>query len=256
MKILKTRKKTIPSKKKTILKKKWFWNLIIFFIFLLAFYWLLFKTSIFEIKKIAISSPKNMKGEIEKIAGREKNFFLFNKEKTSREIKEKLPQVESVFIKKQFPSTIFLKIKEGEAVGFFCVQQKTNSCFLISEEGFLIKKQNPKRGSLVFVDHTLNKINSGEVIIEKELFKEILKFSEELKRLKTPILKIDIFSFEVIMKTSKNFKIYFLKKNLKEQTEVFFNIFNNTLSQKEKMGLEYIDFRSLENGKKGAVYWK
>lgn len=256
--MLRTNKKIISSRKnkKSIFRKRWFRNFILFLMFFLSLSWLVLKTPIFEIKKIKIFSSKKIEKGIKEIASKENNFFLFNKSQVSREIKKDYPQIKSVSIKKQFPSTIILRVTEGQAIGIFCLAESNASCFFISEEGVLLGKTKPKAGNLIFISHDLKNVNSGQIVIKKTLFKEIILLIQELKDLKIYPKKIEIFSFEIIITTNKNFKIYFLKNNFKSQVEIFLNIFKKTIGRKEKRNLKYIDLRSLEEGKKGAVYWK
>lgn len=256
--MLKTKKKIISSKKnkKSIFKNRWFRDLILFLIFFLCLAWLVFKTPIFQIKTIKISSSKKTEIGIKEIALKESNFFLFNESQISQEIKEKYPQVKSVSIKKEFPSTVKIKATEGKAIGFFCLAGNNASCFSISEEGVLLKKIKPQKGSLIFVGHDLKKVNSGEVIISEKLFGNIMFLIKELKKLKIYPEKIELFSFEITVQTNKDFKIYFLKNDFRSQAEVFLSIYKKTISQKEKQGLKYVDLRSLEDGRKGTVYWK
>jgi cell division septal protein FtsQ len=258
--MLKTKKKIISKGNnegpKKIFKKRWFWNFVLFLIFFLGLTWLFLKSPLFEIKKIKISSSKKIEKGVKKIALKENNFFLLNQAKVSAGIKNKFPQVKNVKIKKQFPSTIFLKVTERKSLGFFCSVKDNPSCFLISEEGVLFKKQKPTKGALVFFGHDVKKVNSGDIVIKKELFREIISFIKELKKLKIYPQKIEIFPFEIRMKTNKGFKIYFAKNNFKSQKDVFITIFKKNISAKEKKNLQYIDLRVLENGEKGAIYWK
>lgn len=258
LKMIATRKKIIYRKRKKgpIYKKKWFWKLVFIFLIIAVLFWLAFGMSFFDIKKIEIFSPARFKPAIKKELSQEKNIFLLNSAKISKSVQKEFPQIEGVEVEKKLPSTISVKVKQRKAFGVFCLTEEKFQCFLMSNDGTIYKRQNPTKKYLLFVMQDSKKPNLGDVVIKEALMENIIFLLKELKKIKISATKIDISSFEVEVFTKENFKIFFSKDNLQEQIEVFIKIFKETLKPKEKKALKYIDLRSLEEGKKGPIYWK
>lgn len=252
------KKKIIYRKKKRIpiYKKKWFWKivLIIFVFFILA--WFFLNNSLFEIKKIEISSPEKYKTRIKEEIPEGENFFILNQKAISRNIEKEFPQIKNVKIEKIFPSRISVKVEERMAFGVFCSNQKTSHCFLMSSDGFIYKETKPSDKYLLFIGDNSDNLKIGGEAIQKELMGGIISLMKELRKLKVSVSRIETFLFEVRVFTKEGFKIYFSKDNFKKQTEILVTILKNTIKSKEKKSLKYIDLRFLEEGEKGAVYWK
>jgi hypothetical protein len=246
------------KEKKSFFKKRFFWDLILFFIFISSLAWLLFKTPYFEIKEIKILSSPNFVDKIKEISSKEKNFFLFSSQTVSQEIKKSFPEIKEVKIKKNFPNNILIETENRKEIGIFCCGDNISTCFLLAEDGVIFAKTENKGGLIVFSkpeEKTVPK--PGDSIIEKEKFSEILFFLKEVRNVDIIINRVEIFPFEIRAFTPTNFKIYLSNNSdIKKQTASLINVYKNTISNQEKQTLEYIDLRGLENGEKGEVYWK
>lgn len=258
--MIKSHKKIISKRKsrKPIFKKKWFWDLILFFIFFSSLSWLIFKTPYFEIKTIKVSALPDFIEKIQEISSKEKNFFLFNTARVSDDIKNSFPEIKEIVIKKHFPHTILIETKQREEIGIFCLGEDNNPCFLIADDGVIFKNTEIKEGLLLFSkpdEKTPPPL--GSVIIEKEKLSDLLFLVNEAKNINVNIIKIEILQFEIRAFTQNNFKIYLSKNaDIKKQTLSLINIYQKIISDKERESLEYIDLRNLKDGEKGGVYWK
>jgi len=252
------KKKIIYRKKKRIpiYKKKWFWKivLVIFVFFILA--WFFLNNSLFEIKKIEISSPEKYKTKIREEVPEGENFFILNQKIISQNIKKEFPQIKNVKIEKIFPSTISVEVEERMAFGTFCSNQKKNYCFLMSSDGIIYGEAKVSDKYLLFIGDYSGNLKIGKEVIQKELIEEIISLIKELRKLKISIDKTEVLPFEIKIFTKDGFKIYFSKENFKQQTEILITILRNTIKPEEKKSLKYIDLRLLEEGERGAVYWK
>lgn len=258
--MIKSNKKIIYRKKikKSVFRKRWFWDLVLFLIFFSSLSWLLFNTTCFQIKEIKIFSSSEFIKKIQEVSSKKKNFFLFNSGKISKEIKSNFPEIKEVKIKKEFPNKISIEIEKRKEIGIFCFGENPFQCFLVADDGVIFQKSDFKESLIIFSDPTKkNPPALGTTAIEKEKFSEILFLIKEIRNINIITKRIEFSEFEVRVFTQNNFKIYLsLKDDIKKETASLVNVYQNTISEAEKNTLEYIDLRGLENGEKGQIYWK
>ena len=131
------KKEVIPSKNKTKL------ILIFFIILILSWIVLIFTLPYFKISKIVIDGNKITKtAEVENYVRQfnfsRNNYFLFPNESTAEKIKQGF-LYENVQIKKVFPDTIKITIKEKPAS---IIYDDNNSYYLLDANGKIIKHLN------------------------------------------------------------------------------------------------------------------
>jgi len=254
--MVRAKKKIIyrPSRRRPVYKRRWFWDLVLLFFFILGSGLFFLKASYFNIEKIEVNSQEKFKKRIIEIASSQKNFFLFNKNAVSKEIKKEFPEVQEVIINKKFPNLVYIEIKERKMFGIFC-QEEIKNCFLMSEDGVIYKRRINEEG-ILFLSKEKSQLKEGDQVLKKEIIEGIIYLKEELKVLKIEIKEIEISAFEINIFTNKGFKIFFYQENFPEAVKTFIYVFKKEIPDKEKEKLEYIDLRLLENGKKGPIYWK
>jgi len=160
------RKKHIKSKinkikpKKSILRRLWFWIVLLsLLIILFVFYFFLFYSGV-QVKNILISGNQKVESkDIEnlisdninnKILGigswgiNSKSIFLIHSDKLSRKILNKFPIIKSVKIDKKFMQTLVFEINERVPIAIFCPSlDKTDSekggCYFMDDSGIIFE---------------------------------------------------------------------------------------------------------------------
>ncbi|MGD0577063.1 MAG: FtsQ-type POTRA domain-containing protein [Candidatus Staskawiczbacteria bacterium] len=183
--------------KKSILKRLWFWLLILFFIVVFsALYFLLFYPGI-QIKNVVVSGNNEIKAQdlqdiilnnsntglvkFWNVNLTSKSIFLADTSKLEKEILEKFPIIEKVSVNKQFPQTITLGIAERKPIGVYCSQ--TQQCFLIDENGVIYEPLNAPPADYIVVQQALenNNVFAGQNIVEQNIIAGISEIQKDLK---------------------------------------------------------------------------
>lgn len=127
-------------------------RLIVFFIFFIALLLcvgvVLTLTVFFPIEKINISGSKVYTAEqIEKASSIDlgDNLFLFSKKQILFELKEKLPFIESVKIKRTLPDTLNIKVTDAEE---FMTYSYKNKYYTVSESGWVLSELDEPASNL------------------------------------------------------------------------------------------------------------
>src|SRR3989344_9342030 len=130
------------KKKKSVLKSRLFWRVVLVLIFMGVSSYFFFLSSIFKIKEINISGnpafaeatagrQKILYQKIQKLLDR-KNIFLVDFEEIKKEILGKFPQIADVNLEKKFPDKIIAQIEERRPAAIF---NQENGFFYIDKEG-------------------------------------------------------------------------------------------------------------------------
>lgn len=260
--------------KKSIFKRAVFWYAVLLFIIILAvFYFLLFLPEI-QIKNIEISGNEkvdksSIKEVSESIINKKiigfykwslatKSIFLANLQNINNNILNKFPQIDSVEIKKEFPETLTLKVKERIPVAVFCQSGAIEKCFFIDEKGVIFEELPAVQQGMFIVQQTLNVKNVfvGENVIDKNAMEAILKIEKTLKdNFQINILsalisapsKLDITTVapqDGVPPSGKNWRIYFdLNSNIGLQAVKMDLLLKNEISPDARKKLQYIDLR-------------
>ena len=250
--------------KKSIFKRAVFWYAILLFIIILAvFYFLLFLPEI-QIKNIEISGNEKVdNSSIEAVSENSinkkiinfynfsiisKSIFLANLQNINNNILNKFPQIDSIEIKKEFPKTLILKVKERIPVAVFCQSGAIEKCFFIDKKGVIFEELPAVPQGMFVVQQTLNVKNVfvGENVIDKNVMEAILKIEKTLKNnfqinilsaLISAPLKLDIT-------TAENWRIYFdLNSNIALQAVKMDLLLKNEIFPDARKKLQYIDLR-------------
>jgi len=266
------KKKSVISFPKSILKNKFFWTGFLFLIFGGGLCYLLFFSSIFQIKEIKVAQTNKVSSEEIKNAVWQKvnrNILLANFNQIVNELLERYPQLENIQIKRKLPNKLEVQIQEREMVA---VLKKKDFLFKIkpafSSFGNFSKKESQEyylidKGGVVFekisdippdVLRIKKQIRSGDIslgkqYIEKEIMRKILEIKNEEE---VTIKEITVISEERLnAKTTESWEIYFsLKKDLGLQLTELDVLLKEKLSFQEREDLKYIDLRF------GKIYFK
>lgn len=242
-------------KKKSILKNKFFWIIFVFLVIGGSIFYSLLFIDFFQIKKITISGEEKVSNtEIKSVIENDitkkvlffktNSIFLANLNKISRDLLGKFPQIGKVEIKKIYPDSVTLQVKERKEVGLFC---RENSCFLLDNEGVIFENSRENLPLLKIQGQQLQtEPKLGEKMIEKELLSKILEINNKLKNnFNIPFQEVIIVSEQRLnIRTADGWEIYFnLKGDLSWQIIKLNSILENKIFPGKRKNLKYIDLR-------------
>lgn len=250
------------KKKKSILKNKFFWIGIFILITIIGFFYFFFLSDFFQIKEIIINnngekvSAEDIQPTIEKeikekiLFFETKSIFSVNLNKIKNTILNEFPQIAELEIKRKFPQTLILSVKERKRVGIFCeknlIEEKIN-CFFLDKEGVIFEEFSGENQMLrIQKEKPTENLKLGQKIIENEIIDAILKTENYLKEdLKIPLESVIIVSQERInLKTSEGWEIYINPQNdLTWQLTKLKAVLKEEISEEKRKNLEYIELR-------------
>ncbi len=199
-----------------------------------------------------------------------------DKNKIKSEIIKKFPQIKEESLKREFPDTIILDIKERKEIGCYCqntaipsaplqtpiptitpqasspVEEETD-CFFIDETGVIFEKTSENCPlDLVIKDSKKEEFYLGQNIIEEKTIKIIQEVQQKLKEnLQIPTSEFNIENNKLTAKTSDNWEIYFnLEKDIKWQLTQLELLLESKIPPEERENLEYVDLRF------SKIFWK
>jgi len=245
------------KKKKSILKSRFFWlGILILIIFSGVFYLICFH-SFFQIKVIEISGNEKVSTEsLENLLNQKINqkilffpsqsIFLPNFGEIKKEILKSFPQVAETDLKRKFPNTVLLEIKERKPAAVF---RQTDKIFFVDKEGVIFESLDldvTSQDFITFKKQADEGVNLGEKIIEEEQLSKILevesKLKNELKILVEEVLVVSEARFDA--KTLEGFQIYFnFQEDLDWQLTKLRAVLEEEIPLESRKDLEYIDVR-------------
>jgi len=239
------KRKKRKKKKRNVFLKIVFWGLLLFLFLNLPF---------FKIKEIKIEGDSYFKKELAKVFQENQNFFFFSSKKIEKILK-KHPEIKKLEIKRIFPNKVFLKIIKRKEIANL---KKGKETFILGDDGVVFKKGENKNLFLIILKEK-KEVEKGKKIFDEEFLKELLEAQKRLDQKGFFLKKVIIKPLEMEMELQgkRKIKLFLNKKtSLMVQIDVFFEVFEKTLSLKEKERLKYIDLRYVKDDKSGKVYFK
>lgn len=267
-------KKNKTKKKNTIkifLKRLLFYFLFLGFIALVI--WVLFLSDFMKVSNVHIDNGMLGVARIEQLVKKEvdkkiigyipkNNLILVSKKKIESSLKNEFKLIDLVEIKKEFPSTILVKVAERQEVFIWCSKEE---CFLVDKSGTAFYKLDEsekdffkrEKGMVIFNDKS-----NKQIILNKEVVPEsttlfcrqvIPGIEEELKiKVKREISTPSSMSGEITLETEEGWKVHFNTLEVaKEQVQILKKVLGEEFIKEESVDLEYIDLRL-----KGKVIYK
>ncbi len=225
-------KKRISQIKKIIKYSALLLLLMIFIFIAIKIFDFFTKSPLFSLKEIKINVESQRTKEIlSEILNnyKSKNLLLLNTYKIKEQI-EKLPEVKEVIIKKEFPSSVRVEIKER--IPF--IMLKNHKYFLIDKEGYIIKTSYRK----FKVDVPIVFFNGGDIF-------NLLPVEELKKFINSNYYKKDMVIYFIepygITVFDGNKKIFLGKEKIVENWEHYLWIKKNIFKGTDNY--EYMDLR-------------
>ncbi len=251
------------KKRKSILKNRFFWDFILISALIILVFYFFFLSGMFKIQKIEILAPENIpKNELQDILEQElktsflyffqkDSFFLVNDKEVEDKILKEYPDIKEVNLKKKFPKTLILEIKEREEAAIWCIND--NSCFSIDKEGVILGDSTPKiskiegRENLMVIFLENGEIRkSGETVISEDELNQLFLIENELgKKLEIGLEKFTLVSEERLnVKTIDGWKIYFdLTGDINLDLTKLRLLLEKEIPPEDRENLQYIDLR-------------
>ena len=261
------------KKKKSILKSRFFWSAILILAIFIGIFYFIFFHSFFQIKTIEVSGfektrvsfldpaevssnekavAENLEALVVAKTSRQilffpsRSIFLVDFGKISREILRNFPHLSEVKLKRKLPGTLFLQVKEREAVAVF---DKEDNSFLVDKEGIIfdfLESETEEQSFIKFKKADDKEVNLRDKVISKDQLSKILEAEAKLKNdlniLAEEIMVVSEVRFDI--KTPERFKIYFnFQEDLDWQITKLRAVLEEEFPPGERGNLEYIDIR-------------
>ena len=244
------------KRKNTIFKNRVFWESLLLFLIVFSLFSFLFFSQTFQLNEIYVFGNKEIKTQNIQVFLKKEikktfpsiftiNILLVNSKKLEKKALKEFPEIDEVKIYKKFPNILDVQIKEREAVAVFCKQELI--CRFLDKKGIIFKNfmefSVHKLPLIISLIHK-EEIVLGEIAIEKDILKKILKIRENLEKK----LKLNLEEYVLVkedklnIKTSQNWKIYFnLERDIDIQILKLSSLLEKEISLKNGEKLEYID---------------
>jgi len=152
------------------------------------------------------------------------------------QIKEAMPEIDTIKIKRNYPSGISLEIVEKTP---YAVWSYNSEKYLVDKKGSFIKNTEETNDYI--------KINQQEDIDDldkKSVIASIFLINTELNNQDINILEYNLFNDKLKVLTNKNFSIIFdLKQDISWQIEKLKIVLEKNTQLKDSEDIEYIDLR-------------
>lgn len=200
------RARKTKAMKKSILKNKLVWDVVLGVIFVFSLSYLVFFSRVFEIRSVDIVAPGGLghlvlqiknsaRQELNKPflwALNKKSFFSASAKAINKRVLNEYPEVDAMIIKRVFPHGLFIELYDREEAAVWCYNEA--NCFFIDKKGVIFKSTtiitatSTDKGSstdglavtdteLALIFSQMGSLEMPEDMIEDELLKEVI--SEE-----------------------------------------------------------------------------
>lgn len=180
------------------------------------------------------------------------NFILIRKDKIRSSLEERFKKIESVGIKKIFPSGLEVEITER---GFVLLFRSDDSLWLVDEKGMVFdsadfSSDNINTGELI----TINDESAKAVAQEKDLLNaDYINFVTGMRKELNQMMGMEIdndvtisslVSPDIRVRTKEGWEIYFSREiELKKEVDMLKVVLENMIDPQKRQGLEYVDLR-------------
>jgi len=224
-------------KKKSILRNRLFWSVLLVLAVLGTLVYFLFFSRVFQIKDVVISGDNEISRQELEGFFLAQNIFLLNKDRIESNILYDFPKIAEVKISRIFPSSVRVDIKERQAVLVWCDEEK--ECFLTDKTGTFF-------GEVYYEDADLPTVFGEKDLLNEKMVEHFSDIDAKLKKeLDFEIEKILLVSPQQFnVKTNEGWEIYFSsEKDVNWQLTQLHLVLARQISEEERKELEYIDLR-------------
>jgi len=233
------------KKKKSIIKSKIFWLILICLVLIIGICYLLFLSSVFKIKDIKITG--NLKyGNVDEIETKAwqmipKNILFLHKGSIIDNLLKQYIVLDEVRVIKEFPDRIEISLEERRPVADFC----NDKCWYVDKNGIAFKELENKDEAYIALISEKPEENKFPNVISKELLNSILASKDEVKKLiGLNILECKFSDLKIELKTEQRWlAILDPKGNIENQVSNLNLVFKNKIGEENASKIGYIDVR-------------
>jgi cell division septal protein FtsQ len=181
------------------------------------------------------------------------NILFINKKVFKNKIKSEFKKIESITVKKVFPSKVVLDIEERDLMLMLCSK---GECFFVDKLGNAYARvdfdsEEVRQNKLVkLIDESGKDVHIGRRVLREDFLRYISSLAQEIERVSHIEITKDyrsrsLISEEVIVQTTKGWDIYLSSAFPAEKSARILKTFlNKQISLREASELEYVDLRS------------
>jgi len=225
------------KKKKSILRNRFFWIVILFLFGIGSVAYIFFFSWVFQIKDVAIFGANGTYQKQIRSLFLDQNIFLADTAKIKKDILRSFPEIAEIIINRKLPSVLEIEIKEKLAVAVWCDQEE--ECFLTDKKGALFREDS-------FEETDLLRLFGEKDLLTEEIISQILEIDTKLtKDLAVEIKEMALVSpQEINVKTVEGWEIYFNPAgDLSWQLTQLRLVLERQISAEERAVLQYINLR-------------
>lgn len=260
-----------------MLKNRFFWIGLLAVSIVSALLYAIFFSPLFEVEQVQVRGTQKASAEdIRELATqliprvflffRVNNLFLLDSAGIGEGVERMFPALESVSVRKKFPASIVLTVKERTKVAVWCrekiyivetseaVSGKEGSfqlCFSVDEKGVIFEEIEKNDQVAIFLPDNQAEAELGDAIIEEGLLGVILDFQKELdafdlfEGIGLRVTSMKILSGEQMrLKISEGWEVYVNPvESMAWQMTKLKLVLEREVPSEKRAGLEYIDLR-------------
>ncbi len=247
------RKKHRIKKKKPLLENNLLGGFFLFILFLCSAIYFFIFYPLFQIDSVLIKNAKNLNEEaVFSFVDQEmytklplvqsKSIFLVSSDRTRREILRKTSVIEDVTIKKIFPATVEVEIRERKPFAVWCRSANEKSCYYLNEEGIVFQRiETIPRKLPLFIKE--EKPVLGKRVVDYSFLQALSLAERELLRLGITATYSQAPTDEtIVMFVDEGWKIYFSVDNTDKELANF-RLIMEEIGKTKRKNLDYIDLR-------------
>jgi len=240
-------KSRYKRKRKSVLRRRWFWDTVLGVLFAACLGYLLFWSPLFEIDQsrvkifsIAGVNESWLKALIEKGP---QNLLLFNKGRLSASILENFSQVKAVRLGKEFPHSFILELEPRKPALYVCSAISSTDCCLIDNRGVRFEiggaaywQEQAEQAVWLITDEE----------VEEQLISKILKINKYFEN----VLRVEVLRFELGQgsrldaQTKAGWQVYFDFESDLDLALIKLNLLlEKEIDTEKQKTLNYIDLR-------------
>jgi len=244
------------KRKKSIISSRFLWLGVLFFFFIIAIFYFLFFSEIFQVEKIIVTGEEKVAKEdlkllVEKklekkiLFFKTKSIFGIDTKNIKKDILNNFPNIAEVEIGRGFPDTLNIVVVERFGLTIWC---QGGQCFLLDNEGVIFEEifdTGPKAFQIKNLAQA-SELKLGDKVIEKEKLNQILDIESKLRNnLKIPVTAATIVSEERLnMEISEGWEIYFNPEgDIEWQLTKLRAVLEEEILPEKRKNLEYIELR-------------
>lgn len=242
---MKYRKPYRVKKKKSLLKSRYFWRLVLGLIFAGEIFYVIYFFSYFQIKEIKVIGNEKVRSEAIKNFVPLGSIFLVDSKKITGDILNYFPQVAEVKTDRKFPDKLFIHITEREANAAWCY--KDSPCFIADKNGVVFEKLPQLPHDYINIKDFDRRSEPvlGEKIIEPDLLASIRDIAEKASDMGiTPEVFTILPEGRLNMKIVDSGEVYFNPQgDLRWQLTKLKAVLEKEIPENRRKNIEYIDLR-------------